>query len=232
LKALILGASGASGRELVKELVSSQKWSEVSVIVRRVLDEWKNLPVDQAQKLKIITTANLDELADTKKWSFPGYNTVFCCLGSRVKEGKELFRKVDYTYPINGGQIAKENGIPHYSLVSSTGADKTSMFLYMKTKGEVEEGLTNIGLPHLSIFRPGAILSRDNDARFGEKILKYIPFVAKIETRDLVKAMMIEAEDLHINGAKERKPVVIYNNSAILNVVSKGLSVLKSKGNL
>jgi oxidoreductase len=38
LKALIVGSTGAIGRELVKELVQSNKWSEVHVIVRRELD--------------------------------------------------------------------------------------------------------------------------------------------------------------------------------------------------
>jgi len=218
LKAVILGASGATGRELVKELLASQKWSEVSVIVRRVLDEWKTFPPEQAQKLKLITVSNLDELSDTKKWSFSGYNTIFCCLGTRVKEGKELFKKVDCIYPINGGEIAKENGIPHYCLLSSVGADKKSIFLYSRTKGEAEEGLTNLKLPYLSIFRPGAILSRVNDDRFGEKILKYLPFMPKIEIKELAKALMIEAEIIHTKGIKDRKPVAILDNTMIVNI--------------
>lgn len=223
LKALILGASGASGRDLVHELISSPNWSEVTVIVRRVLDEWKKLPENQAEKLKIITSTNLDELADTKKWNFKGYNTVFCCLGTKVKEGKELFRKVDYTYPINGGQIAKENDIPHYSLVSSAGADKKSMFLYVRTKGETEEGLANLGLPYLSILRPGVILNRVNDDRFGEKCLKYIPFMPKIDIKDLAKVLRIEAEEIHFKRATDsqfsRKPVVVYENKALLEIL-------------
>ena len=32
-----------------------------------------------------------------------------------------------------------------------------------------------------TIFKPGAILNRDNDARFGEKCMRYIPFMPKIE---------------------------------------------------
>lgn len=46
----------------------------------------------------------------------------------------------------------------------------------------------------MTIHRPGAILNRDNDCRFGEAILKYTPFVSKIESRDLARAIMIEAE--------------------------------------
>jgi len=49
----------------------------------------------------------------------------------------------------------------------------------------------------LSIFKPGAILNRDNDSRFVEKLLKYIPFVSKIEGNDLAKGLRLEAENHH-----------------------------------
>jgi len=45
-----------------------------------------------------------------------------------------------------------------------------------------------------SIHHPGVILNRDNDVRFGESIIKYVPFVPKIESKDLAKALRIEAE--------------------------------------
>ena len=35
--ALILGSTGAVGRELVKELAASARWSEIHLIVRREL---------------------------------------------------------------------------------------------------------------------------------------------------------------------------------------------------
>ncbi len=54
LKALVIGATGASGRwppfkkyqyafynrEVVKSLMNSDKWSVVSVVVRRTIPEW------------------------------------------------------------------------------------------------------------------------------------------------------------------------------------------------
>ena len=44
----------------------------------------------ESEKLKIIETANLDDLGDVKKWDFKGYNSFFCCLGSRVGQGKVI----------------------------------------------------------------------------------------------------------------------------------------------
>lgn len=107
----------------------------------------------------------MDELQDTNKWKYEGVDSVFCCLGSQTKHGDETFIKIDKTYPIQIADIAKRNGIKHYSLVSAMGADKSSWFLYPRTKGEVEAELSKKGLPVLSIFRPGLLKNR-SDARF------------------------------------------------------------------
>jgi len=44
---------------------------------------------------------------------------------------------VDYDYVVNCAKIAKEANIPHMTYVSSDGAKSSSLFLYLKTKGEV-----------------------------------------------------------------------------------------------
>lgn len=49
--------------------------------------------------------------------------------------------------------LSRAAGIGHFSYISSAGANKNSWFLYMKTKGEVEEALAAQQFPHLSIFR-------------------------------------------------------------------------------
>lgn len=54
--------------------------------------------------------SSLDLLENTENWKkFENYNTVFSCLGSRSKLGKEAFYKVDYTYVHYGAKIAKIN---------------------------------------------------------------------------------------------------------------------------
>jgi oxidoreductase len=220
LKGLILGATGSTGRDLVRELLGSPEWSEVTVIVRRVLEEWTKLNPEQAAKLKIVTVPSLDELEDIKKWEYKGYNSLFCCLGGQTgKDGKAMFVKSDYTYPVLGGKIAKANNIPHYSLISSIGADKSSWFLYPKTKGQAEDTLTKEGLPYLTIHRPGLIENRDNDKRLKEKIAGLIPFMPKISSKDIGKTLRLEAEQLHLRGPDGRRPVLIYENKNMLNLL-------------
>lgn len=94
--------------------------------------------------------------------------------------------------------------IPHYALVSSAGADKSSLFLYTRVKGQIEDDLGKLGFKFLSIHRPGIktfwteglIMNRDNDERIGETIFKYTPFIPKIEVKDLARAIRINAEQV------------------------------------
>ena len=58
----------------------------------------------------------------------------------------------------------------HCSSVSSVGASSSSWFLYMKTKGQLEEAMIGMGFSYTSIFRPG-YLNRGTTERFGEKIM-------------------------------------------------------------
>lgn len=74
--------------------------------------------------------------------------------------------KVDKTYPLLCADIAINNQIPHYLLVSSAGSSPDSFFLYPRTKGEVERDLKLKKLNILSILKPGLIKNRP-DQRFG-----------------------------------------------------------------
>ena len=62
---------------------------------------------------------------------------MFVCFGSQVKHGEETFVKVDKTYPLLCADIAINNSIPHYLIVSSLGSSPNSFFLYPRTKGEL-----------------------------------------------------------------------------------------------
>jgi len=220
LKAFILGSTGAIGRELVDELVKSANWSEITVVVRRKLEEWGKFSDQEKSKLKIILKDNLDSLEDPSQWNLTGYNTLFCCLGTQVKVGKEQFIKVDYTYPLEGGKLAAHFKIPHYSLVSSAGADPKSCFLYTKTKGQLEEALKGLKLPQLSILQPGFLLNRRNDDRIAEKIFGVMPFIPKIESRDVARVLRIEAE-LQAKTPNENTAVT-YSNKDLHNIVKTG----------
>ncbi len=220
LKAFILGSTGATGRELVNELIKSPAWSEVTVVVRRRLEEWDKFNDQEKSKLKVILKDNLDSLEDPSQWNLAGYNSLFCCLGTQLKVGKEQFIKVDYTYPLYGAKLAAHFKVPHYSLVSTGAANPNSWYVYLKIKGQTEEALKNLKLPHLSIFQPGLLLNRQNDERCVEKILAYIPLLPKTEANHVGQALRIEAE-LQAQTPHE-SPAITYSHKDLENFIKAG----------
>ncbi|MCL4137181.1 UNVERIFIED_CONTAM: hypothetical protein GTU68_030010 [Idotea baltica] len=128
--ALVLGCTGAIGKELVKELIKSPRIKQINLITRREF-EVKNPKIVE----NIVDFENLSNY----KEKFVGTNVAFCCMGTtRAKSGVEGFIKVDRDYVHEAARILKEVDCSHFSLVSSKGSNINSSFLYMKTKGKKE----------------------------------------------------------------------------------------------
>ena len=143
VKVALIGATGAIGKEIVRHAQKDPRIAELCLVVRTRLEEWKD--EDFKCKLKVVKMDNFDDMSSLKD-SIVGYDAMLCCLGTRVKVGKELFKKVDYEYPIEFAKIGAQNGVYYYGLLSSMGADPTSWFFYMKTKGEVERDIKKVGI--------------------------------------------------------------------------------------
>lgn len=117
---------------------------------------------------------NFDEVSElVQHVSSTAYNTAFCCLGSQVHLGDDVFKKIDYTYVVNFAEAAHESKIPHFSLISSGGADASSMFLYLRVKGQADAKIAETGFSSASIWRPG-MLDRGDMARTKEKIGSFL----------------------------------------------------------
>ena len=162
LHALILGATGATGKELVKELLNNPNFYKISVFGRRVPD------IDNKKLFKY--KIDFSELNKIKK--LLSCDILFSALGTTLKQagGKKEQFLVDYTYQYEFAKIAVENGTKNYSLVSSTGADKNSFFFYPKIKGELEESVKKLSFNKIQIFQPPTLIRQPALARKGEKI--------------------------------------------------------------
>ena len=224
--AIIIGATGAVGRELIDILLESNKYSNITIFVRRIIDRWVNLPEDKKNILKIIKCDNLDFLSLSKeeiikKYSELNtqYDVLFNTLGSRVGRGDEEFKKVDYTYVVNSAILCEKLNIPHFSHCSAANADKSSWFLYSRVKGEAEEEESKKNINYISIFRPGIILDRDNDSRLGESIIAYVPFLPKISSKNIAKSMFLDDIEYQTKGKNEEKIVKKISNSDMLELI-------------
>eukprot|EP00002_Diphylleia_rotans_P004689 TRINITY_DN1359_c0_g2_i2.p1 TRINITY_DN1359_c0_g2~~TRINITY_DN1359_c0_g2_i2.p1 ORF type:complete len:247 (+),score=52.67 TRINITY_DN1359_c0_g2_i2:74-814(+) len=160
LKAVVFGATGAVGKWVVHELLSSSKFSQVVTVTRR----YASYPGYESADGKSVHPKLVQVVADYENLSavadqFNGADAAFCCLGTtRAQAGSaEAFRKVDLDYVVSSAKVSHEKNIKHYSLVSAINADANSMLLYPQTKGEAEEEIKKIGFPQLSIYRPAGL---------------------------------------------------------------------------
>ena len=159
--ALVLGATGATGRELVKQLVSHPTFASVSIFVRKK-------PALEHQKLKV------HEIDFSKLNSYKNLvvgDVLFSALGTTLKVAgsKANQYEVDYTYQYEFAKMASENGVNHYALVSSTGANKDSCFFYLKTKGALEEEIKKLSFTAIQIFQPPTLIRQADLLRPAEK---------------------------------------------------------------
>ncbi len=153
LAAFVLGASGETGKELVKILVSNKNFSRVVIIGRKKIEfndeKYKN--VEQ----EIVDFEKLEDYGQ----AFEGFDVGYCCLGTtKGKSGSNGFVKVDRDFVIESAQFAKQRGCKEFHLLTAQGANKNSWFLYPRTKGEVEEGVTRLNFDKVCFYRPGLLL--------------------------------------------------------------------------
>ncbi len=205
MKALVIGATGATGKDLVDLLLQDKDYSEVIVFVRKPLNI-------ENEKLKT-HIVNFDQ---PEEWSgLVKGDIAFSCLGTTLKAAgsKAAQRKIDVDYQYNFAKTAKENGVDAYILVSSYGANPKSIMFYPKIKGELEQSVKALNFNKITIFKPG-MLDRKNSERAAEvlsaKILKFfnkLGFFNKqkpLSTRILAQAM-INASKIKSVGLTEIK---------------------------
>lgn len=162
LTAIVIGATGATGKELVKLLLGDEDFQKVKIFIRR--DDDLNHP-----KLEK-NVVDFDRLDDWKN-DLRG-DTLFSALGTTIKQaGSEAAQyKVDLTYQLETAKAAADGGVKNYVLVSSTGADPKAFFFYPRMKGELEEAVKTLGFDRIHIFQPGILERNADDDRTMENL--------------------------------------------------------------
>ena len=176
MKALVIGGTGATGRDLINVLLRDQDYTEVVLFVRRGSGMVH-------PKLREVLT-EFDKLNEVNG-EING-DVLFSCLGTTLKAAgsKEKQWHIDYEIPLTFAGIAKTNGIRKMVLLSAYGASTKSRVFYSKLKGNLEDGIAALTFDQFIIFRPG-ILVRKNTDRFGERIM--VPVLTFMNTIGLIK---------------------------------------------
>ena len=113
LRAVVLGGTGAVGRELVSQLLASPRWGSVTTLGRRAVDVPGAEAAQREGKLQQVVVP-LDELesAAAAAEALRGSDSVFCALGTtRGAAGSAAaFKRVDFEYVAAAARAVGSSG--------------------------------------------------------------------------------------------------------------------------
>ena len=194
--AVIIGATGAVGKEILQEILADDFYNKVYILGRQSIGEL----ADEERLTKIIVDfENLN--FDT---SILEDADVFASLGTTIKiaGSKENQRKIDVDYTVNFSKLC-EGKVRSFNVVSAIGANSKSKNFYNSLKGELEDKLKVMNLGVLRIFQPSLLISKRDDKRFLEQIFmkvapifqlvlkgkakKYSPIEVSVLGREIVR---------------------------------------------
>ena len=172
MKGLIIGATGATGKDLLAKLLEDEAFSEIHSFVRKPMSI-------SHPKLH----AHVVDFDTPEAWADLLHGDVaFSCLGTTlaVAGSKDAQWRVDYDYQYAFAEHCKNNGVPTFVLVSAAGAKAQSKLFYNHMKGALEEAVKKLNFPRLLIFQP-SVLIRSNSDRSGENFtVKAFKFLNKL----------------------------------------------------
>ncbi len=205
--ALVVGATGAVGREIVHGLCESENYDRIIVWARREL----NFSHEKLETQII----NFDEIKDIRPCEV---DEIFCALGTTMKQAgsRGQFYKVDVSYPVNIAKWGIASGARRFALISSQGANERSRFFYLRAKGKAEKKIAALGFKSLQIARLPAIKSEREQVRMGELFMiwlfgllpkfiltNYRPMSAKDIAAAVIAAAQTDAKGVQIYHPRE-----------------------------
>ena len=230
--AIVVGASGATGRKLVDQLMASPFWT-VTAIVRRKSTLRKGMGFPSYREII------LSDLFQATREMFEEHDVLFNCLGTTRSgghspsgnqindtSGADNFVNVEVNMSKFISELAVQGGIQTVSVISAEGANPNFLsghnwikwvhpLLYMRTLGEKEQVTINAGFKKVSIFRPG-LLNRETKGIF-QQIQDLFGLGLKVST--LAKSMVRDVETMDV--LQKTQSVMYYETNEYIMQASK-----------
>ena len=187
-RSLVVGSTGLVGGAVVNLLTSKE------ITVRALSRTDLNSSNSLVENIKV----NFDSL-DKYKDHFKEVNDVYICLGTTISKAgsQEAFEKVDIEYCLETAKHALNAGVQNLSLITSMGADSSSSNFYLRTKGIIENKISQLDFQSISIHRPGLLIGARKEMRLAELIGQKIhPAVNLLLLGNLSKFRSIRVEIL------------------------------------
>jgi uncharacterized protein YbjT (DUF2867 family) len=197
--AVIVGSTGAIGRQLVPLVQASPRFDKLVVLHHRPTPYARMPKFDE----RIVDFTRLPAPADGED-----IEAVFCCIGTTQKKAgsTEAFQRVDRDIPIALARWAAANGATTFVGISSVDARASARSVYLKTKGQMEAGVAGAGLGSAYILRPSVLAGERDEYRLAERAANRVLAVIgpimdgplrkyrAVHTKTVAKAMLVCAE--------------------------------------
>ncbi len=209
--AIILGASGLTGQQLLKALTADERYDSIKLFSRTKTENQSSKVTEIIGDLLSLGNFKQDFTADE----------VFVCIGTTAKKtpDKTMYKNIDFGIPAAAAKLAKENHIQTFVVVSAMGANAKSSIFYNKTKGEMEQAVLSEKIPNTYILRPSIIGGNRNENRPMEKIgVAIFKLLQPLMLGKLKKYRIIEAENIAkamIKLANEKPETHIFESDKI-----------------
>ncbi|WP_343637041.1 NAD(P)H-binding protein [Fluviicola sp.] len=160
----ISGASGLVGNEILIQILNNPQTEKVLVLARNPLGfghpkmQVVLVPFDQLGQLEVAEKIDV----------------AFCALGTTLRKAgsKERQQEIDRDYVIAFAQFCKKAGVQKLGVVSSIGANEHSSNFYLRTKGEMEQGVTHQEIPTTVFIRPSFLIGPRKERSLGDRLIQ------------------------------------------------------------
>jgi len=166
MNAVIGGATGFTGKKLLKRLIVDDDCTQIYALVR------KHLNVKHEKLIQIVVDFDHLDSIDIPE----NIDIAYCCLGTTIKkaQSKENFYKVDFEYITRFAKFCELREVKSFQLISAIGANPESYFFYQRVKGEAENFINSLDFPTVVIYRPSVIYGGRKEFRLFESFAAWI----------------------------------------------------------
>ena len=162
MDAVILGATGLVGHELLELLVMDKRFGKIDLLSRREIDS-----------REISVTNHVVDFNELNEWPIHHHvDVLFIAFGTTIKKAgsKERQFEIDVNIPTMVMEMAKQNGVENCVLVSALGVSKNSPFFYSRMKAQLDEIASKMGFKKLILVKPSVLEGPRVEKRTGEKV--------------------------------------------------------------
>jgi uncharacterized protein YbjT (DUF2867 family) len=205
--AMVLGATGNVGGEILRLLVERPQCQRVIAVTRRNDAGLANSKVQPV-------VVNLDRMEEQLTPHARGVDIALAAFGvgkGSAKMADEEVRQIEISYPTAFAAAAKAGGARVLAMMTAAGADSRSSIQYARNLGDKEKKARELEFDFLGLYRPGVILGNTNTPSVLGLVMPIFQWALpsryhSIHKNDLARAMVAQSEQSFFELAQGNGP--------------------------